>query len=127
MGGHYNSRKTMDREIRGHRESRKEMLESYENFERQERRMKSEPRLRTNSGVSRLTAGDESHKLRRYKPGAGLGWTEPRMEYFIGMVDRRKFLPGYVGGVRLRDTIFGNESRISKISFLLSTFDDNVT
>ena len=45
--------------MRGHRESRKDMMESYENFERQERRMRSEPRLRTNSGVrvSRLTAG----------------------------------------------------------------------
>ena len=67
--------------------------------------MKSEPRQRSNSGVPRP-------RLTAYKPGAGIGWTEPRMEYFIGRVDVRKTLPGYVGGVKLRDTIFGNESRI---------------
>merc|ERR1740124_125026 len=42
----------------GHRESRKDMMDSYENFEKQERRMRSEPRQYPNSGVraSRLTA-----------------------------------------------------------------------
>ena len=97
--------------------------------------MKSELRQRSNSGVraSKWTAGIEKIKTRRqsshdhnlpipgdeyrqpfrsYKPGAGIGWTEPRMESFIGMVDIRKRLPGYVGGVKLRDSVFGNESRI---------------
>ena len=41
------------------------------------------------------------------KPGAGIGWTEPRTESFIGIVDRGKRLPGYVGGVKFRDTVFG--------------------
>ena len=40
------------------------------------------------------------------KPGAGLGWTEPRMEEFVGLVDRRKHLPGYVGGVKKRECKF---------------------
>eukprot|EP00092_Neocalanus_flemingeri_P035987 GFUD01039185.1.p1 GENE.GFUD01039185.1~~GFUD01039185.1.p1 ORF type:complete len:173 (+),score=23.77 GFUD01039185.1:56-574(+) len=136
-GGHYNSRKTMDREMIGHRQSRKDMLESYSNFERQERQMRSEPRQRSNSGVraSRLTAGDEYRQpmnpqhyhektcsfgpsltrcpiFRSNKPGAGIGWTEPRVESFIGMVDRRKRLPGYVGGVKLRDSVFANATRI---------------
>ena len=40
------------------------------------------------------------------KPGAGLGWTEPRMESVVGLVDRRLHLRGYVGGVRMRDSKF---------------------
>eukprot|EP00092_Neocalanus_flemingeri_P035986 GFUD01039184.1.p1 GENE.GFUD01039184.1~~GFUD01039184.1.p1 ORF type:complete len:191 (+),score=33.81 GFUD01039184.1:57-575(+) len=136
-GGHYNARKTMEREIIGHRESRKDMMESYEKFEKQERQMRSEPKQWTNSGVraSRLNAGDEYRQpmnpihyhektcsfgpsltrcpiFRSNKPGAGIGWTEPRMESFIGMVDRRKRLPGYVGGVKLRDSVFANVTRI---------------
>jgi hypothetical protein len=43
---------------------------------------------------------------RNNKPGAGLGWTEPRMESYIGMVDRRLHLPGYIGGVKKRDSKF---------------------
>jgi len=45
--------------------------------------------------------------IRIGKPGAGLGWTEPRMEEFVGLVDRRKHMRGYVGGVRKRDCKFG--------------------
>merc|ERR1712013_171528 len=83
-GGHYNSRKTMERELRGHRESHREMLESYENFDRQQRRMRS------------------------IKPWSGIGWTEPRNEATMGMVDIRKTLHGYVGGVKMRDSLLNN-------------------
>ena len=44
--------------------------------------------------------------VRTGKPGAGLGWTEPRMEAVVGLVDRRLHLRGYVGGVRKRDSKF---------------------
>jgi len=137
VGGYYNARKTMEREMKGYRESRNEMLQSYENFETQERRMRSEPRQGSSSGVraSRLTAGDEYRQpmnpihyhergcsfgpsltrcpiFRSNKPGAGLGWTEPRKESFLGLVDRRKVLPGYIGGVKIRESVFGKETRI---------------
>ena len=42
--------------------------------------------------------------LRNSKPGAGLGWTEPRNEEAIGLVDRRRHLPGYIGGVKKRES-----------------------
>jgi len=106
-GGHYNSRKTMERELRGHRESHREMLESYENFERQQRRMRSEPRQSTKSEVRvpRLTT---VQRLRTIKPWSGIGWTEPRREATMGMVDIRKTLHGYVGGVKMRDSLLNN-------------------
>ena len=46
---------------------------------------------------------------RSNKPGAGLGWTEPRMESFLGLVDKRLHLPGYVGGVKKRDSKFAGK------------------
>merc|ERR1712083_55603 len=102
-GGHYNSRKTMERELRGHRE----MLESCESFERQQRRMRSEPRQSTKSEVRvpRLTT---VQRLRTIKPWSGIGWTEPRREATMGMVDIRKTLHGYVGGVKMRDSLLNN-------------------
>ena len=33
----------------------------------------------------------------RVKPGSGIGWTEPRKEYFIGLVDIRLSLKGKLG------------------------------
>ena len=44
--------------------------------------------------------------FRSKKPGAGLGWTEPRSEAFIGLVDKRKMLKGYIGGVKNRESKF---------------------
>merc|ERR1712117_710499 len=32
IGGHYNARQTMERELIGHRQSRRDMAESYENY-----------------------------------------------------------------------------------------------
>merc|ERR1719430_953393 len=51
--------------MKGYRESRNEMLQSYENFETQERRMRSEPRQGSSSGVraSRLTADSSIYIL----------------------------------------------------------------
>ena len=57
-----------------------------------------------------MCAGDGSSDyktaIRRYKPGSGLGATQPRMEHVIGCVDRRKTLPGYIGGKKIRETVF---------------------
>jgi len=115
IGGHYNARQTMERELIGHRQSRRDMVESYENYDRLTRTNRSEPRQWSNSGVRavRLTPGDEYREFRasRNKPGAGLGWTQPRKERVIGQVDIRKTLPGYIGGVKIRDSIFGRETR----------------
>ena len=44
--------------------------------------------------------------MRRVKPGSGLGWYQPRVESVIGYVDIRKTLPGYIGGVKIRDSVF---------------------
>jgi hypothetical protein len=37
--------------------------------------------------------------------GAGVGWKEPRMESFLGLVVRRLHLQGYFGGVKKRDSL----------------------
>ena len=47
--------------------------------------------------------------LRSNKPGAGLGWTEPRNESSLGLVDRRLHLQGYIGGVKKRDSKFAEK------------------
>ena len=55
-----------------------------------------------------VAGGNSDYKtaIRRYRPGAGLGSTQPRMEHVIGCVDRRLTLPGYIGGKKIRDTVF---------------------
>merc|ERR1739848_435558 len=113
-GGHYTARQTMERELPGHRQSRRDMLASYESFSQQERRHKSVPRevVLERARPPRTAVQEDVRLFRRIKPGAGLGWTEPRMEKFIGQVDRRKLLPGYIGGVRLRDSVFRAETRV---------------
>ena len=45
----------------------------------------------------------------RSKPGAGLGWMEPRMESFLGLMDRRRTLRGYIGGVKIRESQFAEK------------------
>merc|ERR1711936_354621 len=69
--------------MKGYRESRNEILQSYENFETQERRMRSEPRQGSSSGVraSRLTAGVTSQEqgwdgLSRGRSLSLVWWTE---------------------------------------------------
>ena len=88
------------------------MVDSYEYYDRLTRQHRSEPRQWSQAGArleparpARLTAG---RVLTLNKPGGGLGWSQPRMESVIGCVDRRKFLPGYIGGVKMRDSIFAN-------------------
>ena len=48
------------------------------------------------------------HIFRHQKPGAGLGWKEPRNENALGLMDVRKRLPGYIGGVKKRDSMFAD-------------------
>jgi len=44
------------------------------------------------------------------RPGTGLGLkTEPRKEAFIGCVDRRLTLRGYIGGVKKRESAFADK------------------
>merc|ERR1712180_87653 len=99
VGGRYNARQTMDREMTGYRQGYQDMLESYDNFDQMRRRAKTEPRPQPCSGVSasKITA----EKRLFSKPNIGM--TEPRTEKYLGMVDVRKKLPGYIGGKRLRD------------------------
>jgi len=129
-GGRYNARMTMDREILGHRQTRLDMLESYDTYDRQERRARSEPWMEDSNkaGVNKNSQGiiyeplmDPIHShdrncsyrsaltrcplFRCNKPGAGLGWIEPRHEPSLGYSDKRRHIPGYIGGVRLRDSI----------------------
>merc|ERR1712130_601211 len=95
-GARYNARKTMERELSGHKQAREDMMESYEKFEKERWRARTEPKQRTCSGVSSSYLGE----VRTNKTSSCLGWTEPRVEYYIGMTDIRKRLPGYIGGVR---------------------------
>merc|ERR1712154_167282 len=102
IGGHYNARQTMEREMIGHKMSRREMVDSYEYYDRLTRRARSH--VRQTPG---FTAGEEYRQYRRTKPSL-LGWTQPRKESVIGYVDIRKTLPGYIGGVKIRDSMFAN-------------------
>lgn len=127
-GARYNARQTMEKEVIGHRQSRKDMLDSYEDQYQMKRRARMEPRPYTCSGVSvsRLSGGDEyqppmdtiyyHEKACCFRPTLTrcpmckitkpkIGWTEPRAESFLGMVDCRLRLPGYVGGKRVRENI----------------------
>lgn len=130
-GGHLRARRTMEEEMRGHKQCKLDLLESYNQFYLQKKRLARDEKPNTCSGVrqSKLTAGHEYkcpmdpiyyHQkqcafgpvntrcplFRSNKPGAGLGWMEPRSESFLGMVDKRKSLPGYIGGVKIRDSKF---------------------
>merc|ERR1712233_301965 len=86
-GGRYNARQTMEREMIGHRFARQEM----------------EPC----TGVSKCKLSLRYPMIQTAKTYNGIGWTEPRAEDVLGFVDRRRHLPGYVGGRRLRESIVG--------------------
>lgn len=133
IGGRYNARKTMEREIRGHKTANRDLIRSKEKFEEQERRARSEPDTEPCSGVSasQLSAGHEYNvgmdpiyyheksccfratltRCPLFKTKTNIGMTEPRCESFIGMVDLRKRLPGYLGGVRHRGPLGGSSYR----------------
>eukprot|EP00091_Calanus_sinicus_P021463 TRINITY_DN636_c0_g1_i3.p1 TRINITY_DN636_c0_g1~~TRINITY_DN636_c0_g1_i3.p1 ORF type:complete len:137 (-),score=37.20 TRINITY_DN636_c0_g1_i3:148-558(-) len=101
VGGHLRNRRIMEAELRGYKQGKQDLLESYNQFYLQKNRLTKDAKPVTCSGVnkSKLT---ECMK----KPGAGLGWTEPRHESSLGLVDIRLHLPGYVGGVKKRDSKF---------------------
>ena len=109
------------------------MVDSYEYYDRLTRQHRSEPRQWSHSdhqqGHARPARLPVGRVLTLNKPGrsenilwlknifidkkyfiagGGLGWSQPRMESVIGCVDRRKFLPGYIGGVKIRDSVFAN-------------------
>ena len=83
--------------------SRRDMVDSYEYYDKLTRQHRNE-----RAATTRPQAFTRSPLVRWSKPGAGLGWCEPRMESVIGCVDRRKTLPGYIGGVKIRDSVFAN-------------------
>jgi len=127
IGGRYNARQTMEKELVGHRQARNDMLESFETYDELRRRAKSmdtTPQA-TCSGVckSQLSTGDEYWRPMNpvyyhersccFRPTLTrcpifkstrpqIGWTEPRTEWAFGMRDVRTGLPGYVGGRRVR-------------------------
>jgi len=114
IGGHYNARQTMERELLGHRQSRLDRVESYETYDRIRRNGRSESRAARQSMVKEMSLGPENEYksyCRRSRLGYGLGSSQPRMEHIIGCVDRRKTLPGYIGGIKIRDSVF-RDSRL---------------
>jgi len=128
IGGRYNARQTMDREIIGHRQARKDLQESYDRYADIKKRSRSVAlpgSITTCSGVSenKSCAGHEYErplhpiyyhdKMCYCRPcltrcpmfkitRVQIGNTEPRTEFFLGMVDIRKRLPGYINGKRVR-------------------------
>jgi len=106
-GGRYNARQTMDREITGHRFARQDMNDSYENYANMKMRARTEPKLEPCTGVSKCPISIRYPMIQTTKTYNHIGWTEPRAEEVLGFVDRRRHLPGYIGGRRLRDSIFG--------------------
>merc|ERR1711892_112022 len=92
-GGHLRNRRIMEQELRGHKQGKLDLLDSFNTFYLQ----------KTSPFGAVLT---RSPLYRFGKPGAGLGWTEPRCESALGMVDRRMNLRGYVGGIKKRDSKF---------------------
>jgi len=126
IGGRYNTRQTMEREIIGHRQARKDLQESYDNYAEMKRRTRSLPlKMATCSGVSenKSCAGHEYerpldpiyyHERMCYcRPcltrcpffkitRVQVLNHEPRAEFFVGCVDIRKNFPGYINGKRVR-------------------------
>jgi len=127
IGGRYNTRQTMERELIGHRQVRKDLQESYDKYAEIRTRSKSVLPLTINtcSGVSenKTCAGHEyerpldpiyyHERACCFRPcltrcpmfkitKTQIGYTEPRTERFLGMLDVRKRLPGYINGKRVR-------------------------
>merc|ERR1712168_111546 len=84
--------------LRGHRMSRIDLEESFQKFSNEKINAKKvDLKPSTCSGLP-------SNNVKRQKPGAGIGWTEPRNENAIGFMDIRKKLRGYIGGVKIRES-----------------------
>merc|ERR1712002_61479 len=133
VGGHLRMKRTQE-QMRGGRQFKADLVESYNQYYLHMKRLDRSAKQMTCSGVrpNKLKAGNEYkcpmdpiyyHQkqcafgpantrcpiFRSGKPGSGLGWMEPRMEAFIGLVDRRKTLRGYIGGVKKRESIFAEK------------------
>jgi len=104
-------------QLRGYKQGKVDLVEQYDNYYNQVKRLqKDDEYLEKIKRMTKKSVGNAekipmssvyNNWTRIGKPGAGLGWTEPRMEEFVGLVDRRKHMRGYVGGVRKRDCKFG--------------------
>merc|ERR1712098_73641 len=115
-GGHLRCRRIMEEELRGHKQGKADLLEQYNNYYLATKRLENDDAyLAKIKKMTKRSIGNAekvpmssvyNNWTRIGKPGAGLGWTEPRMEEFVGLVDRRKHLRGYVGGIRKRDCKF---------------------
>merc|ERR1711931_450378 len=90
VGGHLRCRRIMEEELRGYKQGKAELVEKYNDYHNQVKRLhKDDEYFAKIKKMTKKSVGNA---------GAGLGWTEPRMEEFVGLVDRRKHLRGYVGG-----------------------------
>jgi len=132
-GAHLRATRIMEN-IRGFKNCKKDLTESYDNYHHHVKRLIKDSKPMTNSGVrsTKMKAGNEYKfpmdpifyhnkqcafgpsntrcpMFRSNKPGSGLGWTEPRKESFIGLVDRRLTLKGYIGGVKKRESAFADK------------------
>ena len=87
--------------------SRREMVDSYEYYDRLTRRARSNVRQTPGLTGGRSGEGEDYRQYRRNKSSL-LGWSQPRKESVIGYVDIRKTLPGYIGGVNIRESVFAN-------------------
>merc|ERR1712055_790120 len=97
VGGHLRMKRTQE-QMRGGRQFKQDLVESYNQYYLHTKRLDRSAKQKTCA----LAFGPI---FRSGKPGSGLGWMEPRMESFIGLVDRRKKLRGYIGGVKKRESI----------------------
>merc|ERR1712227_333576 len=97
-GSHLRSTRIMEDELRGFKQCRKDLSESYENF------YKTVKRLQRSEKPATEVKNIRKPMTFRVKPGSGIGRTEPRKEYFIGLVDIRLSLKGYIGGVKKRES-----------------------
>merc|ERR1711874_333876 len=115
-GGHLRSRRIMEEELRGYKQGKADLVEQYDAYYLQMKRLNmDDDYLRRLRKMGKGAVGTDckvpmgsvyNNWTRIGKPGAGLGWTEPRMESVVGLVDRRLHLRGYVRGVRKRDSKF---------------------
>merc|ERR1712226_965472 len=104
IGSHLRCRRILEG-LRGHKQSRRDLEESFANYYAQTKGLaKFDVKPATCSGVRSQPGKFNSLQ----KPGAGIGWTEPRNEAAIGLFDIRKHLKGYIGGVKKRDTMFAD-------------------
>lgn len=102
-GAHLRANRIMEG-IRGFKHCKKDLSESYDNYYRVLKRIQREPIKNKNEETALGPRKTLCQIVRKKKPGAGIGWTEPRKEAVIGLVDIRLSLPGYVGGVKKRDS-----------------------